>query len=327
METPTISVIVPVYNVKPYLVDCLDSLIRQNYPKLEIILVDDGSTDGSGVDCDAYAKKDPRIRVIHQANGGLSNARNRGIKEATGTYITFVDSDDTVAPDYVQYLFTLISKHQAQVSICALQEITVKGREINYGTNYIEKVMSTEEALGRMLREDGFTVVAYAKLYKRELWNNVSFPEKTVHEDLGTTYKVIQKCPRIAYGPEPKYIYKKRTNSISTSEFNDQKFDIIKLTDEMCDAIDRNFPYLQNTTNLRRCHARFSVLRQIPAPKQLSAEQLAAEQEIVTYLKTHKKDVTKNPSATLRDKFAIYALLINKEFFKFCWRFYSKITA
>ena len=141
METPIISIIVPVYNVREYLNDCLDSLMRQNYPKIEIILVDDGSTDGS-------AKKDSRIKVIHQQNQGLSAARNRGIKEASGNYITFVDSDDAVSPDYVQYMFSLITKYQAKMAICAIREITVKGNEINYGADYVEKVMRRKKRLG-----------------------------------------------------------------------------------------------------------------------------------------------------------------------------------
>ena len=323
METPLISVIVPVYNVKPYINDCIESILRQSYPKLEIILIDDGSTDGSGADCDNYARTNPRIKVIHQENQGLSAARNRGIKESTGAYITFVDSDDYVAPDYVQYLFSLCNKYQSNMSICALREITIKNKEINYGEDFVEKVMSTEETLGRMLREDGFTVVAYAKLYKKELWDDVIFPVGTVHEDLGTTYKLVEKCPRIAYGPEPKYIYRKREASISNSDFSDQKFDIITLTDEMCDTIDKTHPYLKNTTNLRRCHARFSVLRQMTG-KKLTPVQAGREQEIVKYLKAHRKDVTKNPVAKKRDKLAMYAVLTNKEFFKSAWKVYNK---
>ena len=107
METPLISVIIPVYNVKPYIKDCMESILRQSYPKMEIILIDDGSTDGSGADCDAFARTDSRVKVVHQENQGLSAARNRGIKESTGAYFTFVDSDDYVSPDYVQYLFSL----------------------------------------------------------------------------------------------------------------------------------------------------------------------------------------------------------------------------
>ncbi|MBR2589215.1 glycosyltransferase family 2 protein [Candidatus Saccharibacteria bacterium] len=324
METPIISIIVPVYNVREYLNDCLDSLMRQNYPKIEIILVDDGSTDGSGVDCDTIAKKDSRIKVVHQQNQGLSAARNRGIKEASGNYITFVDSDDAVSPDYVQYMFSLITKYQAKMAICAIREITVKGNEINYGADYVEKVMSTEETLGRMLREEGFNVSAYAKLYRRDLWDNVAFPEGSVHEDLGTTYKLVEKCPRIAYGEQPKYIYKKRELSISNSDFSDKKFDIIELTDKMCDDIEKLHPYLKNTTDLRRMHARFSVLRQM-ASKKLTPIQAGKEQEIVEYLKTNRKFVTKNPVATKRDKIAMQMLLANKEMFKIGWKAYSKL--
>lgn len=324
METPLISIIVPVYNVKPYLKECFDALSRQNYPKLEIILVDDGSTDGSGIECDEFAKRDLRVRVIHQENKGLSAARNRGILEAKGGYVTFVDSDDSVAPDYVQYLFSLIVKYDSKLSICALREITVKGKEINYGEEYVEKVMSTEETLGRMLREEGFTVVAYAKMYRRDLWEGITFPEGGLHEDLATTYKLIEKCPRVAYGPEPKYIYKKRENSISNSDFNEQKFDIITFTDKMCDDIDKLHPYLKNTTDLRRMHARFSVLRQM-VNKKLSPVQSGKEQEIVDYLKNNRKLITKNPVATKRDKAAIYALLANKNIFKSSWKVYSKL--
>lgn len=324
METPLISVIVPVYNVKAYLEDCFSALARQNYPKLEIILVDDGSTDGSGVDCDNFSKKDPRARVVHQDNQGLSAARNRGIAEAKGDYITFVDADDMVAPDYVQYLFSLATKYNAKLAICGLMELTLKGKKIDYGEDYVEKVMSTEETLGRMMREEGFTVVAYAKLYRRELWQGVTFPVGALHEDLGTTYKLVQKCPRVAYGPEAKYVYRKREASISNSDFSDKKFDIIKYTDEMCDAVEKTNPYLKNTTDLRRMHARFAVLRQMTG-KEMSPTQLGKEQEIVDYLKKNRKNVTKNPVATKRDKIAMYMLMLGKGFYKFGWRVYEKV--
>ena len=323
METPLISIIVPVYNVRGYLESCLDSLQKQNYPKLEIILIDDGSTDGSGVLCDDFAKRDPRAKVIHQQNKGLSGARNAGLSIATGTYITFIDSDDSVAPDYVSYLFSLITRYSTLISICAISELTIKNHHINYGADYQEKSMSTEEALGRMLREEGFNVSAYAKMYRRDLWQGITFPENTVHEDLGTTYKLFKKCRSIAYGPEPKYIYKKRKNSISSAEFSDQKFDIIKLTDEMCSSIEASFPYLISTVNLRRMHARFSVLRQIALAKNLTDTQKQKEQEIINYLKSNKTYITKNPYATLRDKLAIYMLLLGKTTFKLSWQIYS----
>lgn len=325
METPLITIIVPVYNVIQFLPACLDSLKKQSYPKCEFLLVDDGSTDGSGVACDEFAKTEPRARVVHQENLGLSEARNRGIREARGEYITFLDSDDTILPDYVSYLFSLTRKNQAKMSICGLKEITLKNKAIYYAAEYSEKAMSTEEALGRMLREEGFTVVAYAKLYHKSLWQDVSFPAGVLHEDLGTTYKIIEKCPLIAFGPEAKYIYVKRSSSISSSEFSDRKLDIITQTDAMCNDIESKFPYLLNTVNLRRIHARFSVLRQIVLVKNPDTATRNMEQEIIKYLLAHKKFVTKNPHATRRDKFAIHTLMLGKGFFKFAWTIYSKI--
>lgn len=325
METPLVTIIIPVYNVRNYLEACLASVQKQTYTKLEIIIVDDGSTDGSGVFCDEYAKTDPRAKVIHQANAGLSAARNRGIEEASGDYITFLDSDDAITPDYVRYLFNLCTKHSTKLSICAIKELTLKSKEIDYGADYQEKLMSTEEALGRMLREEGFTVVAYAKLYHRTLWQNIRFPEGTIHEDLGTTYKLIQQCSKIAYGPAAKYIYRKRQDSISSGEFSDQKFDIITMTDQMCTDLETIFPYLTSTIKLRRMHARFSVLRQLLQAKTLTDEQQIKEQEIINYLKANKKDITKNSYATLRDKLAIYTLLVNKNLFKITWQLYSAL--
>ena len=325
METPLITIIVPVYNVYQFLPACFDSLAKQTYPKCEFLLIDDGSTDGSGVACEEFTKTEPRARVIHQQNLGLSEARNTGIREARGEYITFLDSDDTILPDYVSYLFSLARKYQTKMAICGLKEITLKNKAIYYAADYPEKAMSTEETLGRMLREEGFTVVAYAKLYHKSLWQDVSFPAGVLHEDLGTTYKVVEKCPLVAFGPEGKYVYTKRTSSISSSEFSDKKLDILTQTDAMCKDVEARFPYLLNTVNLRRMHARFSVLRQVILVKNPDATTIAIEQDLIKYLLKNKKYITKNPHAKRRDKIAIYALMINKNLFKFAWMLYSRI--
>ncbi len=325
METPLISIIVPVYNVRPFLDVCLDSLKKQSYPKCEFLLIDDGSTDGSGIVCDEFAKSDSRARVVHQQNLGLSEARNRGIREAKGEYITFVDSDDKITPDYVSYLFSLIKKYQAKISICGLEEITLKNKSVYYAAEYSEKAMSTEETIGRMLREEGFTVVAYAKLYHKSLWQGIEFPAGALHEDLATTYKVVEKAPVVAFGPEAKYVYIKRAASISSSEFSEKKYDIITFTDNMCDDIEKKFPYLINTANLRRMHARFSVLRQLVQVKNQDPNMVQKEQEIINYLIEHKKHIFKNPYATNRDKLAMQTLLAHRNIFKAAWNTYSKL--
>lgn len=325
METPLITIIVPVYNVINYLPACLESLKKQSYPKCEFLLIDDGSTDGSGVMCDEFIKTDTRARVIHQQNLGLSEARNRGVREAKGEYITFVDSDDTITSDYVSYLFSLARKYQATISICGLEEITIKNKSILYASEYPEKAMSTEETLGRMLREEGFTVVAYAKLYHKNLWQGIEFPAGALHEDLATTYRVVERSPRIAFGPEAKYVYHKHATSISNSEFSEKKYDIIKFTDEMCADIEEKFPYLINTANLRRMHARFSVLRQLVQVKNPDPNMVLKEKEITKYLIDNKKHILKNPHATSRDKLAMRSLMAHRNVFKAAWNAYSKL--
>jgi len=323
METPLISIIIPVYNVRQHLEACFNSLKKQNYPKLEFIIIDDGSTDGSGIFCDNFAKEDLRARVFHQNNKGLSEARNRGLKEAKGDYITFVDSDDVISPDYAQYLFALINKYKVDISVCAIKEITIKGHRKNYGAGYSEELLNTEEALGRMLLEKGFNVSAYAKMYRKKLWQGITFPENMLHEDLGTTYKLFTQCNQIAYGEKAKYIYKKRKESISSLGFSKDKLAIIILTDQMCDDLEPNYPYLLNIIRLRRMHARFSVLRQILKDQKKTSETKKIEREIIRYLKVHKTFITKNPSASFRDKVAIYSLLAGKYVFKSFWGLYS----
>ena len=134
MSEPLISVIVPVYNVEKYIAACVDSILAQTYTNLEILLVDDGSTDSSGALCDEYARRDVRVRVIHQENGGLSDARNTGMQSAQGTYFAFVDSDDFIAGDYIAYLYGMIEKHHAQIAVCGYQKVYPGDENSCYGT-------------------------------------------------------------------------------------------------------------------------------------------------------------------------------------------------
>ena len=318
---PLISIIIPVYNTKKYLPACFASVKNQTYENLEIILVDDGSTDGSTKLCDEYKKQDPRVKVIHQKNRGLSAARNAGIKKSTGAYLVFVDSDDTISPDAIEYLYHLIKKYHVKLAIAAVTEV-YPAHLLHRGAGFHETVLTPAQALKRMLNEQGFNVSAYLKLYARELFAAVEYPPSMIHEDLGTTYKLIMKCDKIAYGPEPKYQYYQRENSITHSEFTPHKFDIITLTDQMCDYIDAKYPELKNTTNLRRMHARFSVLRLMIGAK-LTKKQKTARAEIVAYLRRHKNRVLNNPEATRRDKLAMSTLNIGLTIFNFSWRIYT----
>lgn len=323
MEKDLISVIIPVYNVEKYLKNCIDSVIAQTYKNIEIILVDDGSQDGCGVICDEYVEKDSRIKVFHKENGGLSDARNVGIEQATGKYITFIDSDDCVSSEYVEYLHELLTKNNTKISIAAHTVVSNKKR-INFGEGYIENVLTTAECLERMLCEDGFSVSAWAKLYSKELFDGIRFPKGKLNEDNGTTYKLILQCEKIAYGNRSIYNYYKRQNSITTSKFDLRKMDLIELTDKMCDEIDAKYPNLKNATDKKRVTSRFSILRQMLVNK-LNEEEMIIEKEIEKYIKQRKTQILKNNKMDKRDKIALITLLLGRGFFAFSWRIYCKI--
>lgn len=217
-----VSIIVPVYNVEKYIGQCIDSIIKQNYTNIEIILVDDGSQDNSGKICDDYAKKDNRIRVIHKKNGGVSSARNVGIQEANAKYITFVDSDDYIAENYIEELYYEIKNKNTDISICGTIDIDENGKYINKSIGYENKINSSE-ALKELLNEKYYKSVVWAKMYKKEVIENIKFNENTIiAEDLEFLFKTI--CEANSVGVNTKkniYYYRLRENSASTNEYNE----------------------------------------------------------------------------------------------------------
>lgn len=323
-----ISVIVPVYNTKATLRRCVDSILAQTYSDFELILVDDGSPDGAGELCDQLAKEHSQLRVIHQPNAGLSAARNAALKIAKGNQITFIDSDDTVVPDLLQ---TLLDCHSTPISICSFLEILPSGasRPIS-GANPdpAPETLDTATCLRRMLLEQGFTMSACGKLYDRQLFQSVKFPEGKLYEDVGTTYRLVLQCPKITYTSAPLYHYYQNSGSIIHQGFNFHKLSLITLTDQMCDTLDAKFSELSDITNLRRMHARFSILRQMVLARPTSAERTKfqkTQQEIVNYLRTHRAWVLKNPHADKRDRLAMRSLLLGLPAFKLAWQVYTKL--
>ncbi len=332
MNTPLISIIVPIYNVKNFLPDCLKSLKAQTYKNLEILLIDDGSTDGSTILAKAYTSLDSRAKYFRKKNGGLSSARNLGLKKASGDYIFFLDSDDCLEKDAIEYFYKLIQKSGALISIAPHLERRAKKKDKNFNTGYKTSKLSLETALKRMLNEQGFNLQSTNKLYLRELFKSVTFPENKLHEDVGTTYKLflaaktLDGSAPVAFGASPKYIYNIRSSSITNQSFNAKKLELITQTDEMCDAIEKSYPSLMNTTNLRRVHARFSILRQIVQKSHKTEREQKLEDSLENYIKSHKNWVLKNPEAKKRDKLALFSLLLGKSAFKFSWKVYELLV-
>ena len=317
-----ISIVIPIYNVEQYLENCINSVLKQTYSNIEIILVDDGSPDNCGKICDLYKKKDCRIKVVHKQNGGLSDARNCGILNSTGKYVTFIDSDDDITQDYIEYLYNLIKKYKTKMSICSFNTVT-SNKIINNGKKYSEELLNTEECLDRLLCSKGFNVSACAKMYDLSLFDNISFPKGKICEDNGTTYKLIIKCDNIAYGNKSKYNYYMRDASIMTSSFNINRLALINFTDEMADIVLKKYPNLSKATEKRQIESRFSILRQIVVLKTNEFKEI--EKDIIDYLKEHKKALFTNKKLAVRDKFAYITLLINKRLFKLSWKLYCKV--
>lgn len=226
IEKDKISVIVPVYKVEPYLARCIESIQKQTYFNLEIILVDDGSPDNCGNLCDEYAAKDNRICVIHKKNGGLSDARNAGIESASGSYLCFADSDDWLDRDMIALLYKLCIEKNADISECSFRNI--------YSGYIQEETACTAQliegnhifALKKMLEWKYFKPVAWNKLYKRSVIGDIRYPVGKLHEDEYTTYKIFYNAKKSVYIDVSKYNYDKtRTDSITGSEFKEDNLD------------------------------------------------------------------------------------------------------
>ena len=208
-----ISIIVPVYNVEKYLEKCINSIINQTYKNLDIILINDGSTDNSGKVCDKFKSKDSRIKVIHKENGGLSDARNAGLKIANGEYIGFVDSDDYIAPDMFETLYNLTQKYNAEISIVSFYEI-YNTKTIGVRDSRQLQQMNKIEAIKELLLDSKIQSYAWNKLFKKNLFENLKFPTDKNFEDIATTLLLFEKANKIVLFEDPKYYYLRRDDSI-----------------------------------------------------------------------------------------------------------------
>ena len=204
---PLISVIVPVYKVECYLKNCLESILSQTYQNIEVILVNDIAPDNCGEICYNYAKRDSRVKVIHKKHGGLSAARNAGMKIASGEYLGFVDSDDWIEPDMYEYLLSGIQRTGGDISCCGLcEERLHSSKEIGRKTDVC---LGTAEALKVLLTNGGIqTTVVWNKLYRRSLWDGILFPDGRLSEDTATIYQVFAKSERICIMSKAKYHYR-----------------------------------------------------------------------------------------------------------------------
>lgn len=239
-----ISVIVPIYKVEPYLKRCLDSLLAQTYTKFELILVEDGSPDRCGEICEDYARRDPRIRVIHKRNGGLSDARNAGLAAAAGEYIAFVDSDDWVSPDYLRVLLEVLETSGSEICECEMRRTAGEEDEEYCVPDASPEIYGTEEALKELICDSVFHQHVWNKLYKKCCLENVLFPVGKMNEDEFWTYRVFGNADRIAKTNQVLYYYFQRGGSIMGETYNMKRLDALEAKQERQEYIALFYPTL-----------------------------------------------------------------------------------
>ncbi|MDY4507763.1 MAG: glycosyltransferase [Candidatus Faecousia sp.] len=211
-DLPLISVVVPVYRVEKYLDHCIQSIAAQTYPNLEILLVDDGSPDGSGAICDRWAEKDSRIRVFHKQNAGAGAARNTALDAAAGELIAFVDSDDYLHPNMYAHLYGLM-KDGVDIAECVIGLTENDNLPMDDGTGAEILVCDTEEALGLHIQDAMFCQTPPNKLYRRECVGGIRFPEGNLIDDEFFTYKVLGNAKKLAHSSACMYAYRQQSGS------------------------------------------------------------------------------------------------------------------
>lgn len=265
IQEDLVSVIIPVFNVAPYFEEAINSVLNQTYKNIEIILVDDGSFDGSEVCCDKYALLDSRIHVIHQKNQGLSAARNSGLDYMSGAFVTFLDPDDAYASDYIENLHSASIKHNADIVICRYIFQSTDGK-LSMSDNSIiepklkEGIYDKSFAL-RSLAQFSLTSAVWNKFYKAELWKRIRFPVGRLHEDIATTFKVINESNTVCVLDRVLYYYRKHNGTISNIYNRKHIEDYIYATSDFISFISSNTGKIFKSEDLYiRCLSQFERL-------------------------------------------------------------------
>jgi glycosyltransferase involved in cell wall biosynthesis len=298
--TPLISIIVPCYKVEKYLDRCVESITRQTYSNLEIILVDDGSPDRTGNMCDDWSKKDSRIVVIHKENGGLSDARNVAIDIAKGTYLTFVDSDDYVTHNYVEVLYQAVFESGADVSVASYKSF--KEGDI---PDYIEEetnlcLFEPVRAVEIMFYQNTFETSAWAKLYHRSLFaNGLRYSKGWLYEDLALTYLLLLNANRVVFIDKVIYFYLIRADSIEGQSFNANKSRSAVNIIESIESNIKSYPSLKRAAQCRLLSLSLHVLKNMP-------EDIKSEDRtfLLKYIRKNRCSVLFNSRARFKARLA-----------------------
>ncbi len=309
MKNPLISVIVPVYNARRTLDECVQSVTEQTYDALEILLVDDGSTDGSLDICKQWEQKDHRVRVIAKENGGAASARNAALDCCTGDYIAFVDSDDVIERDMYETQLALLLEHGVQIVCSGRYDVSENGDKTVGLCPVKQEVLSPEAFLARMFTWDHCDGSACDKLFARSVWGGLRFPQGITCEDFGIMYRVVDQANAVLMDPRPLYHYRHHSGSVTTAAFSENVFHFAVHTKDMLAFVEQNYPSILN-------HARYMRVRSLAyAMGSIAVESAAVRRkyqqsfrEYAAELKTYRAFLKNSPLFTRKEKM-LYTLV------------------
>ena len=315
-----ISIIVPVYNVEMYLETCIDSILNQSFEDFEIIIVNDGSTDSSGQIAHNLLTRDNRIKVINKENGGASTARNAGLDVATGNYIGFIDSDDTISPLMYERLYKNIKNMDTDISMCRMLRVE---KDKQYPTkDFIGKeVLSSDECL-KLLFLNKIDQSVSNKLFKKQLFQDLRFPEGKINEDFSILYRLFDRSMHIGYISELEYIYYYRSNSITTSHISNKIFDRYYNAKEAVEFVKSKEENIQEAAQYYLLYTSFCILKEILLSG-YRREFIKQYKEIELFLKSNYNKIINNSYIDKKFKYSFIYLLFFRNLYYLKEKFFS----
>ncbi|MCL1847024.1 MAG: glycosyltransferase [Coriobacteriia bacterium] len=321
---PTVSVIIPVYNTAAYLGRCMDSVLNQTHRDLEVILIDDGSTDYSPELCDDYGHQDPRVRVIHQANAGASAARNAGLDLATGEFLAFVDSDDWIALDTYAYLLSLLQESRSDIAEAMLEIAHSEGHRMRQQPIQI-KLFEGDEILVHYLQHNEFQMGI--RLYKREVFATVRFDVGRITEDVQAGFEALSNAGRLVVSNQPKYFYFSNPVGITESPLRKRDYDLLYTGQRLDDlTVGTTNAKLRKLALTKKRRAPFTLLIKMAvygcSPE---LDEKATIKQLQTEVRKHYRFLLSS-SMPLNRKFLLTASCISYPLVRFAATLYRKLS-
>lgn len=308
MELPLISVIIPVYNVEKYLSKCITSVQNQTYNNLEIILVDDGSTDNSGSICDRYKELDERIKVIHKKNGGQGSARNVGLQYFKGTYVTFLDSDDSMENNCISLLYDNLKENDLDISACNYGRYDEDGKLLSlFDKSEKDFIVNGIEAQKKIWYAECINLSPWGKLYKRSLWNKEFFKECRYYEDYATMHYIYIPTKRFGYIHYPLISYLVRSGS-DVRSFNDLKIKTLDIAEDTIKYAENVCPEVLDAAIKKAINLHFHILLNMPLGEKKYKD---VYQRIKKFVRKYRWTVIRDKRADKKIKIALIVSLFS----------------